>query len=144
MPCDKSRADPLCLLPREMSISKYSVSQKCCPATLSRSLGCFPLSPSSPPPAGLCVPSVGHVLAPSEQRGRGQSSETARSAPYPRVASEAVGAGLNTPWNSFSLQTQPVSLAPWPLRVMLFTIKIGFVRYTVPLARRPGSLCSFL
>ena len=82
-PRDTSRADPLCLLPREMSISKDSVSQKCCPATLSPCPGCFPLSPSSPPPAGLRVPSVSHVLAPSEPQGRGQASETARSCSLP-------------------------------------------------------------
>ena len=80
MPHDTSGADPLCCLPREMSISKDSISQKCCRATLTPSLGCFLLFPSSPPPARLRVPSAGHVLAPSEQRGK---RPVLRNGPFP-------------------------------------------------------------
>ena len=104
----------------------------------------FP-SPQAPRlPLGSVSLPLAMCWLPRSSREEARPQKRPVPAPYPRVSSEAVGAGLNTPWNSFSLQSQPVSLAPWPLRVMLFTVKIRFIRYTVPLARRPGSLCSFL
>lgn len=80
LPRDMSWADPLGRLPRETSISKDSVSQKCCLATLTPSLGRFLLFSSSLPPAQLRVPSAGHVLAPSEQRGK---RPVLRNGPFP-------------------------------------------------------------
>lgn len=146
MPHDTSGADPVCRLPRETSISKDSISQKCCWATLTPSVpGMFSPLPKLPTsrsaPCPFCWPLAGSLGATGEEAS---SQKRPVPSPYPRVSSEALGAGLKTPWNSFSLQTKPMSLAPWPLRVTLFIIKMRFIRYTVPLTRRPGSLCSFL
>lgn len=66
------------------------------------------------------------------------------SLPYPCVTSRQMGLALKPSGIDFSLWTQPISLAPWPLSVMNFIIKIQFILYTVPPMRRPGSLCSFL
>lgn len=89
------------------------------------------------------VPSMGH--GPCSFGAGDEASPQTRPFPilYPHVSSEADGTGLKTLWDSFLLADQPTSLAPWPLSVMSFVIKIQFVRYMVPLTR-PGSLCSLL
>lgn len=77
---------------------------------------------------------------PRSRRAEARPQKRPVPAPYPRVSPEAAGAGPNTPWNSFSLRSQPVSLAPWPCRVMLFTVKYDLSGIRSP--RRGGqALC---
>lgn len=116
-------------LPWEQSISKNTVSKKSWPPLTPYLVwalsGCFLLFPSCRLLPCLMSHLLATCLAHREQWGK---RPVLRYGLFPLFIlmspQRQSGLGLKLPWNSLSLQIQPMSLGPWPLHVMHFIIKL--------------------